>query len=240
MLDSGFETSVQNGAAPAGGPPPVPRGRLPGWPCRLFAVVLVPQGLVALSLSLGRAPRVPCCALQGAPAGSQVTTEPPTLLTWPSPHPCLSVLRWGVCLEGLPGVGVEASKAHILLLLLGCALGSVSSRGSRGFIPLPGGPMVVGGGLGAILQTPPSCGLPCAGKSLVFTPGLGASSVFSETDETARSASGRRWDVAVFLQWQSWVGSGAGLPAGPRDHTPPAGSALPKLRFLHQRGQVVC
>lgn len=97
-----------------------------------------------------------------------------------------------------------------------------------------------GGGLGAILQTPPSCGLPCAGKSLVFTPGLGASSVFSETDETARSASGRRWDVAVFLQWQSWVGSGAGLPAGPRDHTPPAGSALPKLRFLHQRGQVVC
>lgn len=148
MLDSGFETSVQNGAAPAGGPPPVPRGRLPGWLCRLFAVVLVPQGLVALSLSLGRAPRVPCCALQGAPAGSQVTTEPPTLLTWPSPHPCLSVLRWGVCLEGLPGVGVEASKAHILLLLLGCALGSVSSRGSRGFIPLPGGPMVVvlGGG----------------------------------------------------------------------------------------------
>ena len=115
----------------------------------------------------------------------------------------------------------------ILSLLLGraCALGP-ENRGSSQALSRPPGACCPGRS-GVLLQTRTKigpAGPPGQEDVLVFTPGLGISFVFSETDKSARgvSASGRQ------REFSSGTSLG-GKPAGPRARSPPACSALPAL-----------
>lgn len=179
------------GAAWAHGGPPflcpeTQRGRDWLWVVLPWPGCTLPARAPRRGLSL----RVPWCAVEGAQAGSLVTALLPTSLTWPSPRPCPPVSRWSVCTTGLPedlpAGGVRSDVPGELRVL--CPVpspgvypcpGTSEQLGVPGLRPTPQGPAV--GGSGGYSSDPcevGSYGPPCAGESVVFTPGLGQALCF--------------------------------------------------------------